>query len=82
MSMHHVHPENLQHPSRRSPQQSGSQSEGAEHPFEDDLSHYLHYDDNASFFPPSDLGEKPPSQDSEKLSSEGPKNLPNSPDEH
>ncbi|KAL5363958.1 hypothetical protein BJX96DRAFT_156498 [Aspergillus floccosus] len=81
MSMHHTHPENLQRPSR-SPHHSGSHAEGAEHPFEDDLSHYLHYDDNAPFFPPSDLGEKPPSQHSEKLSSEEPKKVPDSPDEH
>ncbi|PLB33329.1 uncharacterized protein BDW47DRAFT_114121 [Aspergillus candidus] len=25
-----------------------------------DISHYLHYEDNDSFFPPSVLGEKPP----------------------
>ncbi|OJJ71459.1 hypothetical protein ASPBRDRAFT_56050 [Aspergillus brasiliensis CBS 101740] len=29
---------------------------------ESDLSHYLHYEDNECFFPPTWLGKKPPTQ--------------------
>ncbi|KAB8228488.1 hypothetical protein BDV23DRAFT_165677 [Aspergillus alliaceus] len=29
---------------------------------ESDMSHYLHFEDNDCFFPPGELGQKPPTQ--------------------